>query len=356
MKDVLSDIDRWLAEGESVAVATVVETWGSAPRPPGARMALTATGKIAGSVSAGCVENAVVEAGRQTLKSGRPQLLRFGVADDTAWSVGLACGGTIEVFVEKLEPSLWRLLRDEVVAERPVAAVTVVRGPDPLLGRRSVLLHDGSVRGEIGDGLDRAAQAETRAALSAGASRRVALDSPPGVEFFVEVVRPAPRLVIVGGVHIALSLAALARTMGFRTVVVDPRETFANRQRFPGVDRIVNTWPDKALAELAVDDSTAIVILTHDPKLDDPALAASLASPAFYVGALGSRRTQQKRRERLVAAGVPEEALVRLRAPIGLDLGGRSPEEIALAVLAEVVAVRNRVANPKAPAKSEIRA
>jgi xanthine dehydrogenase accessory factor len=356
MKDVLPDIDRWLGEGESVAVATVVETWGSAPRPPGARMALTAGGKIAGSVSAGCVENAVVEAGQQTLKSGRPRLLRFGVADDTAWSVGLACGGTIEVFVEKLEPSLWQLVRDEVLAERPVAAATVVRGPDPLLGRRRVLLHDGNVRGAIGEGLDEAAAAEARAALATGASRRVAIGTEPGVELFVEVLRPAPRLIIVGGVHIALSLAALARRLGYRTVIVDPRQAFANRQRFPDVDRIVNTWPDRALAELSVDDSTAIVILTHDPKLDDPALAVSLASPAFYVGALGSRRTQQKRRERLLAAGLPEKGLARLRAPIGLDLGGRSPEEIALAVLAEIVAIRNGVANPRAPAKSESRA
>jgi len=342
MKDVLTDIDRWRESGKPVAVATVVETWGSAPRPMGARMALTADGKIAGSVSAGCVENAVIEAGLSTLQTGRPRLLRFGVADDTAWSVGLACGGSIEVFVEKLEPEPYEILRTEVLAERPVASAAVVRGSDALLGRRLTLLHDGSVRGSIAPGVDAAATSAAREALAAGTSRRLEIGPEPGVELFVEVLRPSPRLIVVGGVHIAMALVAMARTLGFRTVIVDPRETFANRQRFPDVDRIVTEWPDRALSELSPDDSTAIIVLTHDPKLDDPALATALASPAFYVGALGSRRTQEKRRERMRAAGVPAEHLARLHAPIGLDLGGRSPEEIALSIVAEVVGVRNR--------------
>ena len=347
MKDVLPEIDRWRAAGEPVALATVVETWGSAPRPTGSRLALTAKGQIAGSVSAGCVENAVIEAGVETLATGRPKLLRFGVADDTAWSVGLACGGTIEVFVERLEPARFDLLRTEVLAERPVAAVTVVRGPDALLGRSLVRRADGTVHGEIGGGLDAAARDAAGAALSTGSSRRLEIGEDPRVELFVEVLRPSPRLIIVGGVHIAMALVALSRTLGFRTVIVDPREAFGNRQRFPDADAVVTEWPDRALERLAPDGATAIVVLTHDPKLDDPALTLALASPAFYVGALGSRRTQEKRRVRLRAAGVAEDRLARLHAPIGLDLGGRSPEEIALAIVAEIVRVRHHGADPK---------
>jgi xanthine dehydrogenase accessory factor len=352
MKDVLAQIDVWREAGDPIAIATVVETWGSAPRTPGAKMALTAGGKIAGSVSGGCVENAVIEAGRETLAGGAPRLMRFGVADDTAWGVGLACGGTIEVFVERLDAPLYDLLRGEILAERPVVTATVVRGPEALIGRRLTLRSDGSVLGSIAPGLDAAAADEARAALSTGGSRRARIGPEQGVDLFLEVLRPPARLIIVGGVHIAVALVPLARTLGFRTVIVDPREAFANPQRFPDADHIVTSWPDRALSELSVNEATAIVVLTHDPKLDDPAITAALGSPAFYVGALGSRRTQQKRRERLLAAGVSEASLARLRAPIGLDLGGRSPEEIALAVMAEVVAVRNGVAYPSAPAKA----
>jgi xanthine dehydrogenase accessory factor len=347
MRDVLADIDRWREAGESIAIATVVQTWGSAPRAAGARMAVTGGGEIAGSVSGGCVENAVIEAARETIESGRPQLLHFGVADETAWQVGLACGGTIEVFVERLEPSLYEILRAEILEQRPAAVATVVRGPEALLGRRLTVLSDGTVRGAIGEGLDQFAADAARAALSAaGSSRRLAAGSGDAIDLFVEVLRPPIRLVIVGAVHIAVALVALARTLGLRTVVVDPREAFANRQRFPDADRLVTLWPDQALAQLPVDADSAVVVLTHDPKLDDPALVTALSGPAFYVGALGSKRTQEKRRARLQAAGVPEDQLARLRAPIGLDLGGRSPEEIALSVIAEIVAVRNGVANP----------
>ena len=335
MRDVLADIDTWRAEGRQVAVATVVETWGSAPRPAGGKMALTADGRIAGSVSGGCVENAVVEAGKKTLASGKPQLLHYGVSDDTAWSVGLACGGSLDVFVERLDPALFQPVADALQRQKPVAVATVIRGPEAELGKKVALFEDGSVRGAI----DEAALAETRAALASGASRRVATEAR---ELFVDVLLPAPRLVIVGGVHIAVTLVSLAKTLGFRTILVDPREAFGNARRFPHADEIVNDWPDKALARIAPDGSTAIAVLTHDPKLDDPALLAALPGRAFYVGALGSRRTQEKRRARLLEAGLPESALARLHGPIGLPLGGRSPEEIAVAILAQIVATRNK--------------
>jgi xanthine dehydrogenase accessory factor len=335
MRDVLSDIDRWRAEGRPIALATVIQTWGSAPRPAGAKMALTADGLIAGSVSGGCVENAVIEAGKRALSTGRPELLHYGVSDDTAWSVGLACGGTIDVFVEPLAADLYERLRAAIIRERPTAVATVIQGPDAHLGRKLLLLDDGTAAGSISD----AALSAARAAMAEGVSRRVSIE---GAEIFVDVQLPPPRLVIVGGVHIAIALVALAKTLGFRTILVEPREAFGNATRFPHVDRIVSAWPDRALEELDIDASTAVAVLTHDPKLDDPALSTALQSRAFYVGALGSRRTQEKRHARLREAGVSEEALSRLYAPIGLDLGGRSPEEIALSIMAQIVAARNK--------------
>ena len=341
MRDILADVERWRAEGQPVALATVVETWGSAPRQVGAKMALTADGKIAGSVSGGCVETAVVEAGKRVLASGKPQLLHYGVSDETAWSVGLACGGSIDVFVDPLAPELYERLHAAVEAGRAAAVATVIVGPEGLFGRKLLLVDDGTALGTLPE----EARAAADAALAAGASRRVAI---PDGEIFIDVLRPPPRLVVVGGVHIAIPLISLAKTLGFQTILVDPRETFGNAARFPHVDRIVSAWPDRALSEIGLDASTAVAVLTHDPKLDDPALMTALPSPAFYVGALGSSRTQEKRRSRLLAAGLPEAALSRLYAPIGLDIGGRSPEEIALSVIAQIVAARN----PKRPSVS----
>lgn len=335
MRDVLDDIDRWRAQGRGVALATVVATWGSAPRTVGGKMALAAGGRLAGSVSGGCVENAVVQAGLEALASGRARLLKFGVSDETAWSVGLACGGAIEVFVEPLSQETYDPVRNALRGERPAAVATVIRGAESELGRKVAVFSDGGVVGAI----DAASLDAARSALADGRSRRVEIG---GGEIFVDVLLPSPRLVVVGGVHIAIALVALAKTLGFRTVVVDPREAFGNAKRFPHADEIISAWPAEALAGLGLNAGTAVTVLTHDPKLDDPAIIAALASSAFYVGALGSTRTQEKRRVRLAAAGVDDAALSRLYAPIGLDLGGRSPEEIALAVMAQIVAARNR--------------
>jgi xanthine dehydrogenase accessory factor len=334
MRDVLDDIERWRAEGKPVALATVVATWGSAPRAVGGKMAVAEGRKIAGSVSGGCVENAVAEAAGEVLKNGKPRLLKFGVSDDTAWSVGLACGGAIEVFVEPLDEASYGVARDALRAERSVAVATIVQGPASVVGRKLAVSADGRAAGDLGDPIDR----ETRNALTDGRSRRVTIGED---EIFVDVLLPSPRLVVVGGVHIAVALVKLARALGWRTVLVDPREAFGNRSRFPDVDDIVWEWPDAALRRLALNENTAVAVLTHDPKLDDPAVTAALSSPAFYVGALGSTRTQEKRRKRLLDAGLTEEALARLHAPIGLDLGGRAPEEIALSVMAQIVAARH---------------
>jgi len=342
MRDVLSDIDRWRAQGQAIALATVIQTWGSAPRGVGAKMALTPGGEIAGSVSGGCIEGAVFEAGVQTLKSGRPQLLHFGVADETAWEVGLACGGTIEVFVEPLDLALYDRLRAALADERPAAVVTVVRGPAELLGRKLMVYDDGSTFGTLSAELDTAVLEMARAALASGQAQRLTLSqATEPVEVFIEANLPSPTLVIVGGVHIAIALTAIAKALGYRTVVVDPRRAFGSEVRFPHADRLIRAWPDEALAQVGLTSSTAVVMLTHDPKLDDPALKIALSSPAFYIGALGSRTTQAKRRRRLLEAGLSEAQLARLHGPIGLDLGARTPEEIALAVMAQIVAVRN---------------
>jgi xanthine dehydrogenase accessory factor len=342
MRDILDEVERWRESGERVAIATVIQTWGSAPRPAGSAMALTAGGKIAGSVSGGCVEGAVVESGLRCLSTGRPDRLRFGVSDETAWSVGLACGGTIEVFVEPLHGEAFDAIRTAVREGRPCAVATVVAGTAGTLGRRLVVCDDGAVAGSLGEGFDAAVAAEARDAITAGAPRRLEPTPERPAEIFIDVLLPPPRLIVVGGVHIAIPLVAIAKTLGYRTVVVDPREPFASAERFPDVDRIVSAWPDRALEEIGIDAGTAIAVLTHDPRLDDPALAAALRSPAFYVGALGSRRTQEKRRQRLLEGGLDEEALARLYAPIGLPIGGRSPQEIALSIMAQIVAARNR--------------
>lgn len=334
MNEVREDIDRWLTAGETdIALATVLSTWGSAPRKAGAKLAFTAGGvAISGSVSGGCVEGAVIAAGEEVLASGRPQLLHFGVADETAWSVGLACGGTIEVFVERLDPAIHAAARGWLAHEATGAVVTVIAGPEELLARHLALGPDGAT-GSLGGAWDEPAWVAARAARS---STRAWLAE--GIEVFIDVLRPAPRLIIVGGAHIAVALVRLADVLGYRTVVIDPRRAFASATRFPTAGRLSTAWPDRALADNPPDADSAVVTLSHDPKIDDPALRAALESEAFYIGALGSRKTHAARRERLAALGFNDDRLGRIHAPIGLDIGADNPEEIALAVMAEVVA------------------
>ena len=340
MRDILSDLDNWRAgENKSIALATVIQTWGSSPRRAGAKMALTPDGKITGSVSGGCVEGAVFDAGVEVLKSNRPKLLHFGVADETAWEVGLACGGSIDIFVKPLDTELFKSLRSVLTEEDTAVLVTVVRGPAELLGRELLLKDDGSVTGFIGDELNEQALNLAKETLSQGESRRAMLNED--VEVFMEVILPPPTLIAVGGVHITIALMALAKTLGYRTVVVDPRSAFGNEERFPNVDQLIQKWPQEAFQEVPLTRSTAVAMLTHDPKLDDPALKIALPSSAFYVGALGSKTTQAKRRQRLLDEGLTEEQLNRLHGPIGLEIGAGTPEEIAMSIMAEIVAARN---------------
>jgi xanthine dehydrogenase accessory factor len=341
MRDILNDVDLWVKEGESIALATVIHTWGSAPRRAGAKMALTKSGKITGSVSGGCVETAVFEAGLQSLRSGQPQLLKFGVADETAWQVGLACGGQIEIFVQALDLTFFELWKARLLSDEPFSVVSLIDGPDSFPGRTMLVTQD-SVQLSLEKGLDELCIAKSRAVLADGRSQPVDLEwqSIP-VRVFIEVVQPMPTLIMVGGVHIAIALTALAKTLGFQTLVIDPRRAFGNAARFPDVDRLIPSWPEEAFSEIEISNSDAVVLLTHDPKIDDPALKEVLSSPAFYIGALGSRTTHEKRIRRLLADDVTPAQLGRLHAPIGLDIGAETPQEIALAIMAEIVAAQH---------------
>ncbi|MGH9319631.1 MAG: XdhC family protein [Vicinamibacteria bacterium] len=329
-RDVARDIERFRSEGEEIALATVVRTWGSGPRGPGAKMAVTKDARLTGSVSGGCVEAAVVEEGREVLETGQPKLLRFGVSDETAWNVGLSCGGTIEIFVERLEDDLARALSVAASERRALARAVVLGGEN--LGRTRLVREEDRSEGEL--------ESAARRALEKGRPEVVTLAD--GSEAFLDVELPPPSLFMVGGVHISIALTKMAKALGYRTVVIDPRSIFGNEERFTDVDELTGEWPDEALARMGLDRSSAVATLTHDPKIDDPALDVALRSQAFYIGALGSKRTHEKRRRRLLDRGLTEAELARLHAPVGLAIGSRSPEEIALSIMAQIVAVRNQ--------------
>ncbi|HEX9596807.1 MAG TPA: XdhC family protein [Anaerolineales bacterium] len=330
MRELLPDLEQWLRAGQRVALAQVVSTWGSAPRPVGSFMAVNEAGEIAGSVSGGCVEGAVVEAALASLQRGSGELLHFGVADETAWEVGLACGGSIEVFVAPLPAeAAWAALAN-IKAERDVGIGTRIAGDKAALGGMFVSSNE-LLYSDIDDKLNPRAAARL---AEAPQPMRVKLGD---VEFFLNPIAPSPTLVMVGGSHIAIALAQVAQVAQFRSVIVDPRRVFASKARFPGVDQLIHAWPGEAFQQAPLNRSTALATLSHDPKIDDPALIAGLESDAFYVGALGSRKTHAKRLTRLAQAGVSAGALARIHSPIGVEIGALTPEEIAVAVMAEVI-------------------
>ncbi|MCC7461435.1 MAG: XdhC family protein [Gammaproteobacteria bacterium] len=326
---IFERIDAWRAAGRRVALATVVRTWGSAPRRTGSHLALEEGGGFVGSVSGGCVEAEVVRQGREVCATGGPRLLEFTVSDSDAWQVGLACGGQVQIHLECPGPaSAYAAVCAARAARRASVRVTrLADGVDALLDAAG---HSGALA------LPAAALDEARARLARNESGVLACDP----RLFARCYLPPPRLFVIGAVHVAQPLRTMARAVGFEVTIIDPRTAFAASQAFTATD-VVEEWPDAALRRLAPDSGSAVVALTHDPKLDDPALAVALRSPAFYVGALGSRRTHAQRLERLAALGLAEESR-RIHAPIGLDLGGRSAGEIAAAIIAEIIQVRYR--------------
>ena len=275
--------------------------------------------------------------GTAVLQTNQPKLLHFGVADETAWDVGLACGGTIEVFVEPLNTAVTQFIQTLIQNDEAGAAITIIRGPEALLGRKLAVSRTGARVGTLGDDtLDKLAIAAEAKAICP--ERKQLTDE---IEVFIDTVRPAPTLIMVGGVHIAIALTSYAKSLGFRTLVIDPRRAFGNDARFPHVDKLIQAWPEKAFAEVNIGEETAVALLTHDPKIDDPALKIILKANPFYIGALGSKTTHAKRVERLRGYGFGDDDIGKIHGPIGLDIGAQTPEEIALAIMAEIVEARS---------------
>jgi len=318
VREILPELDRWRARGHRVAVARVVATRRSAPRPVGSKLLVSETGELAGSVSGGCVESEVVEAAQEVLAGGDAQLLTFGISDELALTAGLPCGGEIDVWVDEPDPSLLDQLAE--VARKERRAVFFVD------------LDDGSQR-LVPDGDDDVADELIRS----GHSKVIELH---GRRVFADVFGPPPRLFVYGAVDTADALCAAARAIGWRTIVADARGRFATKERLPNADEVLVAWPEEALAQVAPDHTTAIIVLTHDDKFDLPLLTGALATEAYYIGALGSRRNQERRRGLLLEAGVDEAELERISGPAGLDIGAHTPAETAVSMLAEIMAVR----------------
>ena len=334
MRDLLDQIEIWLQNGQSVALATVIKTWGSSPRPAGAGMAITKTGEIAGSVSGGCVEGAVIDSAMQVLKSGQPERIHFGVGDDQAWEVGLSCGGEIDVYIRQFDHKNLEVWKRALSKTESVCVVLVLAGSGSSLGADLLLENSDPVFSDLSRET-REQLAETAKKDRTGGIHQVELTEIQ--EFFIHKIQPSPELILVGGVHIAIPLAFLAKTVGFDVTVIDPRRLFSTVDRFPDIKLLLSEWPEGAFQKITITESSAIVMLTHDPKIDDPALMIALNSPAFYVGALGSRKTHQKRINRLKDTGLSQTKIDQIHAPVGLDLGGRTPPEIALGIMAEIL-------------------
>lgn len=386
MREVASDVRRWFDEGRAVALAQVTKTWGSSPRVPGSVMAVADDGRLAGSVSGGCIEGAVAQVAMECAGSRLSSLEKFHASTRRAQEVGLSCGGNIEVFVGDLPRALFAVEEALIRADAAYARVTAVeavfpgdRVDDPsqddaavreggmdALGAMAIVADEEALTAAVaslapavaaevavarcdGAAVATAGEADCLLAVAEAVAARPASEDAGhviegGIDWFFARVRPAPQLVCIGGVHTAMRLAEIAHVMGFRTVVVDPRRVFATGERFPGVDELVHAWPQEAFAEdgpVRLTANTAVCALTHDPKIDVPALQAALASPAFYIGSLGRSTTQLSRCRQLAGEGCPDEQIARIYGPIGLDLRGREPAEIALSIMAEICAVRH---------------
>ncbi len=354
MRDVLTELLAVWEAGGTAGVATVVRTFESAPRPPGASMVVAPDGTVSGSVSGGCVEGAVYELANDVVREATPRLERYGITDDDAFSVGLTCGGIIDIFVEPVSRSVFPELKavaDDVAGHRPVAVATVIAHADPAwVGRRLVIRAD-SAHGTLGSSRADAAIADDAAGLLAAGHSEVLTYGPDGqrrgvgMEVFVASYAPRPRMLIFGAIDFAAALARQGSLLGYRVTVCDARPVFATRARFPTADEVVVEWPNRYLAAQhdagEIDGRTVICVLTHDPKFDVPLLEVALRLPEVgYVGAMGSRRTHDDRLARLREAGVTEAELERLASPIGLDLGARTPEETAVSIAAEIIARR----------------
>jgi xanthine dehydrogenase accessory factor len=367
MRDILSKVTKWWEAGDTVGLATVVRTYRSAPRDPGAALAVSAEGEVIGSVSGGCVEGAVYELSLDVCQTGDPVLQTYGVSDDDAFAVGLTCGGILDIFVEPIDqarfPELGEIAR-AVERGEPVAVATVIAGPGQIGARRVIWAEDatgesstsqsGAADGRhvgssgtlgSGDRLDQAVDDDARGMLAQGLTgiRRYGEHGErrgDELSVFVNSFAPPPRMLVFGAIDFAAAVARVGKFLGYHVTVCDARKVFATPARFPDADEVVVEWPHRFLAGTSVDARTVICVLTHDPKFDVPLLEVALRTPAGYIGAMGSRRTHEDRLDRLREVGLTEEELTRLRSPIGLDLGARTPEETAVSIAAELIQLR----------------
>ncbi len=326
MDEILEQARDWIDEGRMVAFATVISTWGSSPRPVGSQIVVNDNGAFAGSVSGGCIETFVVSEALDVIDTGQSLILEYGVTDEQAREVRLVCGGTIRLFVE-LAPD--RAAIDRLIADQPIARVVNLRTGE------SSLVDEERAEGSLA--LDASTLIKARYFATSDSSDMiyVGLDS-----FFVRTYAPSRKIVIIGAVHITQSLAPMALTAGFSVTVIDPRPLFSKDDRFPDIE-LNRQHPERVFPDYPLDARTAVVTLAHDPVLDDPALKAALTSPAYYIGALGSRKSHAKRLSRMQTAGFSHKTLARIHGPVGLDIGGRSPAHIALSILAQIVATGN---------------
>ena len=345
MRDILQDVLPWYRQGTRFAVATVVRTWSSSPRPIGAAMAVSQAGEVIGSVSGGCVEGAVYEVAQKVLETGRCEMVSYGVSDDDAFRAGLTCGGTLELFVQPVDVGAFEhltLLADAVAARQPVALATVVAGAADL-GVCLVITPEHRHGSLGGDRLDQAVTDAARGMLGHGRTAVLRLGSDgerrgEDLSVFVESYAPPPRMIVFGAIDFAAAMARAGKFIGYHVTVCDARASFATRKRFPDVDELIVAWPHKYLEQIEIDERTVLCVLTHDLKFDVPLLRLALRSKAGYIGAMGSRRTHQDRLQRLREVGMTEQELARMCSPIGLDLGARTPEETAVSIAAEIIA------------------
>lgn len=346
MREVFAEIEAWNKAGKQVAIATNVKRNGMSLRPLGAKMAMTTAMEIAGSVTGGCIEGAVYEEGQNVINTLKPKLLHYGVTgNEKPWDIGLACGTSLDVFVESMSSPAWQVIYPAVrtcMDENQMAAIaTIIQGPGA--GSKLMVWPDGRTLGDLNSTCLNE-EVKTWAQQQMSKQEDSWSDFPLGeekVETFVDILEPKPRLIIIGAGHIAISLVSLAKILGFKTIVIDPREAFANRERFPHADELIKEWPVPALDKLQLDESCYVAVISHDEKLDNPALAVALARPTRYVGVLGTRKNIDKRRAALREMGVTEEQLRKLRAPIGIHLGAILPDEIALSILSEMVSAKH---------------
>lgn len=351
MRELVASIQLWLSQGKQIALATVVETQGSSPRPSGAKMLVSSNSEMVGSVSGGCVENAVVEEALQCIHTGKPRLLEYGIDNSSPWSVGLACGGQIKVFIEPIFPTalpdgfnfiFFSKLIELINAEKPFLIATVISGNKA--GEKGLFSSQTWVWGDPERIWIKEIDPLIKQLLTdENSNTRIAeIDNPAAKIVFLDKILPPPRLVIVGAVHIAASLVNIAHELGYQTIVIDPRSTYLTRERFPTANDLIHAWPQEALEKINLNHMDCFVTLSHDQKIDVPALLCALKSGVGYIGLLGSKKTQAERFDALRAEGISNHLLERIHSPVGLNIGAISPEEIALAIMAEIISIRRK--------------